>query len=189
MNAVDVAVAEAKELSVILEVVDPKETTALADEIIAARRIFVGAAGRTLLSMKMFAMRLMQIGFECYLVGEVCTPSINQGDLLVVASNSGTTSVTLDVVRKAESHGARTAVLTTNPGASIPSVCNCVVILPRSFDSPNVDETALAFSKLHTPGSIQEAAVTLILDGVIAELMDKRGITGETLLANHANLE
>ena len=189
MNAVDIAVAEAKELSVILAGVDPAETSVLVDEILSANRIFVGGAGRTFLSMKTFAMRLMQIGFECHLVGEVCTPSINEGDLLVVASNSGTTSVTLGVVQKAKSHGARAAVLTTNPGAPIPSICDCVVILPRSFNSANDDDRALAFSKLHTPGNIPEAAVTLILDGVIAELMDGQGITGETLSANHANLE
>ena len=189
MNAVDVAVAETKELSVILAGVDPAETTALADEILSANRIFVGGAGRTFLSMRTFAMRLMQIGIECHLVGEVCTPSIYEGDLLAVASISGTTSVTLNVVQKAKLHGARTAVLTANPGAPIPSACDCVVILPRSLDSTNGEDKALVFSKLHTPGNIPEAAVTLILDGVIAELMERQGITGEILLANHANLE
>jgi ketol-acid reductoisomerase len=62
-------------------------------------------------------------------------------------------------------------------------------VLPCSFDSPNECDTALAFSKLHTPGNIPEAAITLILDGVIVELMYRQGITGETLSANHANLE
>jgi 6-phospho-3-hexuloisomerase len=188
MNAVDAAVAEARELSAILAMIDPKETTALADEIISAKKIFVGGAGRTFLSMKTFAMRLMQIGFECYLVGEVCTPSIKPGDLLLVASHSGTTAVTLEVVRKAKSHGARTAVLTAFAGAPIPSVCDCVVALPCSFDSSD-DDPALAFSKLHTPGNIPETAIILILDGVIIELMNRNGITGKILTANHANLE
>ena len=189
MNAVDVAVAEVKELSVVLEGVDSAETTALVNEIISAGRIFVGGAGRTLLSMKTFAMRLMQIGFECYLVGEVCTPSIKGGDLLVVASHSGTTSVTLEVVRKAKSHGARTAVLTAYPGTPIPSACDCVVGFPLSYDSSDDNNPALTFSKLHTPGNIPEAAITLILDGVIVELMYRQGITGQILLDNHANLE
>jgi hypothetical protein len=60
-----------------------------------------------------------------------------------------------------------------------------VVTLPLSRgESPELD-----FLRNRTPGNIPEAAVTLILDGVIAELMERGGITGETLKANHANLE
>lgn len=89
MTAKDIALSELHTLKEIIKDVKDIELKALMKEINAAKRIFVGGAGRSLLSMKSFAMRLMQTGHETYLVGEVCTPSIQTGDLLIVGSGSG----------------------------------------------------------------------------------------------------
>ena len=61
-----------------------------ADKIAAHERIFVYGAGRSGLMLKALAMRLMQLGKTVYVVGETITPSIQKGDLLIVASASGT---------------------------------------------------------------------------------------------------
>ncbi len=86
MTAKDIALSELHTLQEIIKDVKDIELKALMKEINAAKRIFIGGAGRSLLSMKSFAMRLMQTGHETYLVGEVCTPSIQPGDLLIVGS-------------------------------------------------------------------------------------------------------
>ena len=64
------------------------------------KRIFVYGTGRSGLMLKAFAMRLMQIGLNSYVVGETTTPSVQEGDLLSVASASGETG---SVCRTAES--------------------------------------------------------------------------------------
>ena len=97
MTAKQMAQAELVALQQIVDGLKDADTEALEKEIAQAKRIFVGGAGRSLLSMKGFAMRLMQTGHETYLVGEVCTPSVQPGDLLIVGSGSGETKVTLDV--------------------------------------------------------------------------------------------
>jgi len=76
MTAKQMAQAELVALQQIVDGVKDADTGALEKEIAQAKRIFVGGAGRSLLSMKGFAMRLMQTGHETYLVGEVCTPSV-----------------------------------------------------------------------------------------------------------------
>ena len=48
-----------------------------------AKRIFVAGAGRSGLISKFFAMRLMHAGFEVFVVGEIVTPSICEGDLFL----------------------------------------------------------------------------------------------------------
>ena len=53
------------------------------------KRIIVCGTGRSGLMLKSFAMRLMQIGYISYVVGETITPAIKEGDLLIVASASG----------------------------------------------------------------------------------------------------
>ena len=55
------------------------------------KRIYIAALGRSFLVMKAFAMRLMQLDFEVYVVGEIITPAIKAGDLLIVGSGSGNT--------------------------------------------------------------------------------------------------
>ena len=60
--------------------------------ILTARRVFFVGAGRSGLALEMAAMRVMHLGLTVYVVGEVVTPAIERGDLLVVASGSGTTA-------------------------------------------------------------------------------------------------
>ena len=47
-------------------------------------RIFVGGAGRSLLVARFFAMRLVHAGYQVNMPGEIVTPAIVSGDLLVV---------------------------------------------------------------------------------------------------------
>ena len=70
---------------------DPQQIDALVSNIKSANRIFVMAAGRSGLALKMAAMRFMHLGYSVYVVGETVTPAILEGDLLLVASGSGTT--------------------------------------------------------------------------------------------------
>ncbi len=55
-------------------------------------RVFVAGAGRSGLVLRMAAMRLMHLGMTVHVAGDTTTPAISSGDLLLVASGSGTTS-------------------------------------------------------------------------------------------------
>jgi 6-phospho-3-hexuloisomerase len=57
----------------------------------AANRIFVMGAGRSGLVARSFAMRLMHIGYQVYVVGEIVTPAVTAGDVVVAISGSGNT--------------------------------------------------------------------------------------------------
>ena len=79
--------------------------TALIEAVGSAGRVFVTGAGRSLLFVKSLAMALMQIGRSVYATGEVATPAIGPGDLLVVATSSGTTKSVLLFVEQARDQG------------------------------------------------------------------------------------
>ena len=55
-------------------------------EILHARRIYVMGAGRSGLVAKGFAMRLMHLGLQSYVVGETITPALQKGDVMVIFS-------------------------------------------------------------------------------------------------------
>ena len=46
-------------------------------------------------------MRLMQMGYISYVVGETITPALKEGDLLIVASASGETNSVCQAVKSA----------------------------------------------------------------------------------------
>ena len=159
MTAKDIALSELHTLQEIIKDVKDIELKALMKEINAAKRIFIGGAGRSLLSMKSFAMRLMQ------------------------------TEIVLCLVKKAKSHGARTAVLTMHTDSPIALEANCVVAIKKTPPVRDTDEYATVFAKKNMPGNFNEAALILVLDGIIGCLMEEKKQTIETIRYYHANLE
>lgn len=67
-----------------------------------ANRIFIAGAGRSGFCARGFANRMMHLGFTVYFVGETTTPSIQEGDLLIVGSGSGTTASLVSDCQKAK---------------------------------------------------------------------------------------
>ncbi|MDR0362718.1 MAG: SIS domain-containing protein [Planctomycetota bacterium] len=188
MNAVLYALAEFDVIRRQAAGVDPAACEAFVDELRAARRVFVGGAGRSLLSMKMFAMRLMQTNHAAFMVGEVCTPSIGRGDLLVVSSGKGATPVTLEMVRKARKNGARTALITGNPDGGIAAEADVVLAVPPP-SADGEDAAEAVFMKRNLPGNFFETACIVVGDGLIARIMEREGLDESVIMRNHANLE
>ena len=77
-----------------------------------ANRIFIAGAGRSGFCARGFANRMMHLGFTVYFVGETTTPSIQEGDLLIVGSGSGTTASLVSDCKKAKAQKAIIATLT-----------------------------------------------------------------------------
>jgi Predicted sugar phosphate isomerase involved in capsule formation len=189
MNAISLGLAEFEIIKKQVEGADPAACELLVDELQKAKRIFVGGAGRSLLSMKMFAMRLMQTNHTTFLVGEVCTPSIGAGDLLVVSSGKGETKVTLEVVKKARKNGARAALITTNPKGGIAAEADVVLTIPPAPGVAATDSPETAFVKENQSGNLYETASLIVTDGLISRIMEREGLTEAVVLSNHANLE
>ena len=70
-----------EELKQVLDRVDPGAASGLADELLAAERIFLAGAGRSGMAARGFAMRLMHLGLTAYVCGETTAPAIRAKDL------------------------------------------------------------------------------------------------------------
>lgn len=64
------------EIDAVLHKVDVRQIDQTTKLIIKNKRIFVLGSGRSGFAAKGFAMRLMHIGYQVYVVGETITPSI-----------------------------------------------------------------------------------------------------------------
>ena len=94
--------------------------------------------GRSGLILRMFAMRLMQIGFQAHVVGDVTTPAIEPKDLLIALSGSGATESVVNLARKAKNLGASVLAITSNPGSPLAQLADQTVILPAESVKLNV---------------------------------------------------
>ena len=84
-----------------------------------AKRIVVFGLGREGLQMRGFAMRLFHMGRDVAVWGDMTTPAVGPGDLLFVSAGPGdlaTAETLVDIARKA---GARTALVTAQPGGEL----------------------------------------------------------------------
>lgn len=149
-----------------------------------AKRIFVTGAGRTGLMMKAVAMRLMHLGLNVYVVGETTTPAIQEGDLLLAASGSGTTSAIVKAAEKAHAVGAGIAVLSTTNESPLAEVAQLVVIIPAA----QKQDFHGAISEQYA-GSLFEQSVLFVGDAVFQALWKLSDIPAEVMWKQHANME
>lgn len=175
------------ELKDTLQTLDEKQLQELKEYIKDADKIFVAGAGRSLMMIRGFAMRLMHMGYTAYVVGETVTPAIEQGDLLIIASGSGGTATLTVMADKCKKIGAKLALITTKPSSVIGEMADCVVEV-----SAATTKAENSSRKSIQPGAnTYEQSVLLIGDAIIIDIISN-GLLEENnkvLMKKHANLE
>lgn len=170
-------------LSSVLEATESSYDAKLVQLLNKASRIFVTGAGRSGLVARFFAMRLVHTGYKVHMVGEIVTPSIQGGDLLVVISGSGGTETLLPLVKKAKSVGAELAVISMKGKSPMAELADVVCQIG------NKDENSFALTQGMPMGSVFELSSLIFLEAVIAKIILDKGLTEEQMRAVHANLE
>lgn len=173
------------ELNVAADQLAEEQLEQLTDAVRASGRIFVAGAGRSGLMMRAFAMRLMHLGLDVYVVGETVTRSLGKGDLLLIGSGSGETKSLIPMAQKARSLEAKVGALTLSPASTIGGLADILVKLPGAPKDQEDDEA----STIQPMGSLFEQMLLLACDAVILRLMEKKELSGKAMYGNHANLE
>lgn len=168
----------------VLSRVEPEQYDTLVTRILEADRVFVAGAGRSLLMMKAFAMRLMHIGKTVYVVGETVTPAAGNGDLLILGTGSGETATLKAVAGKAEKAGVRILTITTNDQSTLAKQADDVIRLPASVNHLNPNGTSW-----QPGGNSFEQSLLLLADAVVLDVAQNTGTDISGKLTLHANLE
>lgn len=175
-----------EELQQTLAQVDYDRLEQLAGMILQAGEVFIAGTGRSGLKARAFAMRLMHLGHHSYPVGDTCTPNIKEDGLLILCSGSGNTAALAGYADKARQAGARTVLITTNPGGTIAKDADLVIEVPAP--SAKVQQPGRVNS-IQPMGSLFDQSLAMLLDAVVVRLMDLEGQTGQEMFGRHANLE
>ena len=172
------------EIRAVLEAGADVEADRLCDELLRARRIATYGVGREGLMMRALCMRLMHLGLDAHVVGDMATPHLGRGDLLVVSAGPGTFSTVNALLGVARDAGARTVVVTAQPDGPAPRSADSVIHLSAQTMADDRGGGSVL-----PMGSLYEAAMLVFFDIVSILLRERTGQTMEGMRERHTNLE
>ena len=184
LDALDIIAREDATLVDSLADLNPLSLERAVDELHLAKSVFVLGAGRSGLALRMTAMRLMHLGLTVHIVGEVTTPAIGRGDVLLVASGSGTTEAIVRSAQTAIDVGAVVIALTTAVKSPLANLSSVLIEVPAA---EKLDRAAT--KSVQYAGSLFEQAVVTIGDAFFHSLWMRSGQSADDLWPRHANLE
>ena len=170
MNNRDYASVVLNELHHTLSKIDIQKANEFVELVDQAQEVFCAGAGRSGFQVKGFAMRLMHMGINSYVVGETCTPNIRENGLLVICSGSGETKSLVNHANKAKEVGAKIALITINPESTIAKLADVVVEI--SAPSPKSAKQG-DIKSIQPMGSLFEQSEGIFMDISIMMLMEK----------------
>jgi len=183
MNIIEYAKSFINENLVNIDKINSNNAEQLVDEIVTASRIFVSGKGRSGLMLKAFAMRLMHLGFQAFVVGEVVTPAAHPEDLVVFGSGSGETESLIVLARKAKIIGTKVALITIFPKSSLGNYADLIIKIGGKSDKVESDHKSI-----QPAGGLFEQSMLFFLDAIILRLAERENID-ISKLERHANLE
>ncbi len=179
-----------------LSQIQPDEVDTMVRWIIEAKekRLLIIGVGRSGLVGRSFAMRMMHLGFNVYVMGETITPAIGKGDLIVAISGSGTTKLVVTASEIAKEVGARIIAVTSHPDSDLGKLADHIVLVKgRTKIAAETDYFLRQITGAHEPlaplGTIFEVSALIFFDSIIVELMRKLGKTEKDMLSRHATIE
>ena len=155
-----------------------EKLTAMLDE---AGRIFIAGAGRSKLVGNFFAMRLVYGGYNVNVVGEIVTPSIQAGDLLIVISGSGETEQLVAFTKSAKKIGAKIMLISAQSKSTIGDMADGLFQIGKSELYGKVVGMPM--------GTVFELSTLVFLESTISHIIHEKGIPEEIMRSRHANLE
>jgi 6-phospho-3-hexuloisomerase len=172
-----------------LDSIDLSQVECLLEALIKARdsgkKILLVGIGRSGLVARAFAMRLMPLGFKVYVIGETITPKFNDGDVVLIISGSGRTSIPVAVSGMAEKIGVNVVILTSYPNSPVGRISDEVIFIPGREEVMEENEFYASqltgqYAPLNKMNSLFENTCTIFLDSIISELVNRLNMTMET---------
>jgi 6-phospho-3-hexuloisomerase len=173
------------DLSAVFSAMPDNAADPLIEAILSSKRICLYGAGREGLALRGFAMRLFHMGRDAHVVADMTTPPVGSGDLLIVTAGQGWLPTAETFMEIAKSAGARTAIITAQPGGRAAKKADVLAVIPAQTMAN--DQGAQV--SILPMGSLFEIAEAIFFELVILKLRDHVGETAETMRARHTNLE
>jgi 6-phospho-3-hexuloisomerase len=160
------------------------------------KKIFVVGMGRSGFVGRAFALRLMNLGFNVYFLGETITPAAGKDDLVIAISGTGMTKLVVSAASAAKDIGAKVVAITSYKESQLGQMADQLVLVkgrtkmgwPREEDY--LARQILGEREPISPlGSVFENNCMVFLDGLVVELMYRMKKNENDLRSRHATIE
>lgn len=160
------------------------------------KKIFVVGMGRSGFVGRAFALRLMNLGFNVYFLGETITPAAGKDDLVIAISGTGMTKLVVSAASAARDIGAKIVAITSYQESQLGKMADQLVLVkgrtkmgwPREEDY--LARQILGEREPLSPlGSVFENNCMVFLDGLVVELMYRMKKDENDLRSRHATIE
>jgi 6-phospho-3-hexuloisomerase len=172
------------EIEQALLAMDETAVDRLVDQIRRARRIVVYGMGREMLCLRAFCMRLMHLGLDAHVAGDVTAKPVVPGDLVIVTAGPGDLAMVETMVDLAHEAGASVTVLTAQPNGRVPRKGDDVIEIPAQTMASDIGSDSIL-----PMGTAFEIALFIYLDLAAIGLRQASGQSLADIRARHINLE
>ena len=174
------------ELGSVFEKIDDNRVNRSIELIAQSKKIVVFAGGREKLQIMGFAMRLFHMGLNISVEGDMTTPPVAKGDLLIVSVGTGYISTALALMEVAKNAGSSILMITAQPSGKCSKYADFILELPAQTMADDQGEKK---SSVLPMGSLFEGALFILFEVMVLKLIDKLNINSEFMRSNHTNLE
>ncbi|KSU83847.1 MULTISPECIES: 6-phospho-3-hexuloisomerase [Fictibacillus] len=182
MNELNVIV---KEMQGVIEKIGEEEIERFDSELQNTTRIFVAGEGRSGFMAKAFAMRLMHLGYNVFVIGETVTPSVAEGDCLIAISGSGSTQSVIHQAERSRSAGSKVVCITANGDSALAQVADTCFVLPAATKKRGENEA----KSIQPLSSLFDQCLHVFCDAVCLRSSTQKTLSHEEVLSRHSNTE
>lgn len=171
MNEIEDVINKVDEdkLQLVISVVDKK------------KRIFVCGEGRSGLSAKGFAMRLMHLGYTVFAVGETITPAVGENDVFIAVSGSGKSINVVNDAKKAADKGCVVIAITSKPDSPLAALAKHTLIIPGTVKG----DTKESRGSVQLLSSLFDQSLHITLDALCLLISYRDNTSNETATNAH----
>jgi len=161
------------------------------DLLLKAGKIYTMGVGHSGLMGKIFAMKLMHLGLASYVVGDVTTPGLREGDIVVAISQSGETTSVVALSKKAKKLGGKVIAITAFPQSSLGRIADHIVKIEAKAPGKKFPALSALGDEEHAnlSGALFGINAFLFFYGLICDLVVRTKQNPSEIDSCHANLE
>lgn len=168
-----------------------KDTKIMEDLLLKAGKIYTIGVGHSGLIGKVFAMKLMQLDFASYMVGDITTPGLKEGDVVVAISQSGETTSVVALSKKAKKLGGKVVAITAYPQSTLGRIAHHTVKIEAKASRKKFPALSVLGDEEHAnlSGALFGINTFLFFYGLICDLALRTKQTPGQIDSRHANIE
>lgn len=178
MDVLKVIMAEIED---VIGKVKEEELQAFIAQLDKSKRVFVAGEGRSGLSAKGFAMRLMHLGYTVFVVGETITPAVKENDVFIGVSGSGTSANVVNDTKKAAEKGCTVLAVTSKPESPLAALADTVLVIPGTVKGDAGEKRG----SVQLLSSLFDQSLHITLDAVCLMISYRDNTANETATNAH----